>query len=69
MRAAGDDLIRLADALTQPGPVAARGVAEALLLLTDGTGPLYNSASQASLPECAAHATDDLGLDRADPER
>jgi hypothetical protein len=59
---AGDRLIRLADTLTQPAPVAARGVAQAFLLLEDGTGPLYNSESEASLEECAARATDLLEL-------
>jgi hypothetical protein len=60
--AAGHELTRLADALTQPGPVAARGVAEALLLLGDGTGPLYNPASRTSLEDSAARATAHLGL-------
>jgi hypothetical protein len=60
--AAGDELIRLADALTQPGPVAARGVAEALLLLADGTGPLYNPATGISLEDSAARATTHLAL-------
>lgn len=59
---ASDHLIRLADFLTQPAPVAARGVAQAFLLLADGTGPLYNSGSEASLQECAARATDHLEL-------
>ena len=31
----------LADRLAAPGPVDVRGVAQAQLLLTDGTGPLY----------------------------
>jgi hypothetical protein len=57
---AQEELTRLADALTEPGPVAARGVAQALLLLTDGSGPLYNSGSKASLGEYAARATDNL---------
>jgi hypothetical protein len=60
--AAGPELIGLADALTRPGPVAARGVAEALLLLGDGTGPLYNPASTTSLQDSAAVATTHLAL-------
>ena len=60
--AAGSALSRLAEALAQPGPVAARGAAEASLLLTDGTGPLYNSANQASLERYALRALADLAL-------
>lgn len=60
--AAADALSRLADALAAPGPVAARGAAEASLLLTDGTGPLYNPANQASLERYALRALADLAL-------
>ena len=60
--AASAALSRLAEALAQPGPVAARGAAEASLLLTDGTGPLYNSANQASLERYALRALADLAL-------
>jgi hypothetical protein len=60
--AAGDELVRLAEALMQPAPVAARGVAEALLLLADGTGPLHGAGSEASLRECVARARGDLRL-------
>ena len=60
--AASSALSRLAEALAQPGPVAARGAAEASLLLTDGTGPLYNSANQASLERHALRALADLAL-------
>ena len=60
--AAADALSRLAEALAEPGPVAARGAAEASLLLTDGTGPLYNSANQASLERSALRALEDLAL-------
>jgi hypothetical protein len=38
---AAAELDVLADRLTAPGPVDVRGVAQAQLLLTDGTGPLY----------------------------
>ena len=58
--AASGELTRLADALASPGPVAARGVAEALLLLTDGAGPLYHRNSTASLRALAASAADNL---------
>jgi hypothetical protein len=60
--AANGALGRLAEALAEPGPVAARGAAEATLLLTDGTGPLYNSANQASLEGYVLRALADLAL-------
>ena len=60
--AASDDLTGLADALASPGPVAARGVAQAWILLTDGTGPLYNAHSTADLRTRAASAASDLRL-------
>ncbi len=58
--AAGDELSLLADALDGPGPVAAPGVAQAWILLTDGTGPLYNSRSRTSLCARAARAATEL---------
>jgi hypothetical protein len=57
---ASEELSALADTLDEPGPVAATGVAQAWLLLTDGTGPLYNACSRASLGSRAAHAIRDL---------
>lgn len=60
--AASAALSRLAEALDQPGPVAARGAAEASLLLTDGSGPLHNSANQASVERYALRALGDLAL-------
>jgi hypothetical protein len=62
--AASDDLTRLADALATPGPVAPRGVAQAWILLTDGTGPLYNANTTANLRARAASAADNLMLPR-----
>ena len=41
--AAHREIAELADALRVAQPVSARGVAIARLLLTDGTGPLYNA--------------------------
>ena len=61
--AASDDLARLADALAIPGPVAAQGVAQAWILLTDGTGPLYNPNCTANLRARAASAANNLHLD------
>jgi hypothetical protein len=60
VRAAGQELSLLADTLAAPGPVAARGVAEAHLLLTDGTGPLYNPRPGSSLGSSAARAAQHL---------
>jgi hypothetical protein len=60
VRAACDELSRLADTLEDPGPVDAVGVAQALLLLTDGTGPLYNPDSRASLCAGAERAAQKL---------
>jgi hypothetical protein len=60
--AASDELTVLAEKLAEPAPVCARGVAEALLLLTDGTGPLYNARSQASVRVRAASAAAHLSL-------
>ena len=60
--AASSAISRLAEALAQPGPVAARGAAEASLLLTDGTGPLYNSANEFSLERYALRALAHLAL-------
>lgn len=62
--AAADELTRLADALATPGPVPARGVAQAFLLLTDGTGPLYDANDTANLRARAAIATSNLRLER-----
>jgi hypothetical protein len=60
VKSASDELNRLADTLDDPGPVAAQGVARAWLLLTDGTGPLYNARSRTSLCAGAARALRDL---------
>ena len=58
--AASGELGALADTLDDPGPVAASGVALAWLLLTDGTGPLYNPWSRTSLRAGAARAAREL---------
>ena len=60
VRAAREQLSHLADTLEEPGPVAAGGVAQALLLLTDGTGPLYNPDSRTSLGVGAERAASEL---------
>jgi len=56
VNAASQELNELADTLDDPGPVTAHGVAQAWLLLTDGTGPLYNPGSREPLPIRAAQA-------------
>jgi hypothetical protein len=58
--AARHELSALADTLAEPGPVAASGVAQAWILLTDGTGPLYNPYSRTSLRAGAARAAREL---------
>ena len=62
--AARDEITELIAALQAERPVAARGVAVANLLLTDGTGPLYNPASP-------RHVRDEIGyaLQHLDPSR
>jgi hypothetical protein len=58
--AAKAELSELADTLEDPGPVAAHGVAQAWILLTDGTGPLYNPYTRTSLRTGAARAIREL---------
>lgn len=58
--AAREELSLLADTLEDPGPVAAGGVAQAWLLLTDGTGPLYNPYNRINLRMGAARAAREL---------
>jgi hypothetical protein len=60
VRAASDELNALADTLDDPGPVAAHGVAQAWLLITDGTGPLYHPGSSEQLSARAARAARQL---------
>jgi hypothetical protein len=60
VRAASEELRALADTLAQPGPVTASGVAQAWILLTDGTGPLYNPYSRTGLRAGAARAAREL---------
>src|SRR5437588_8734513 len=57
---AREELGRLAFLLAEPGPVQARGVAQTLLLLSDGTGPLYNPRSPSSLRASALRAKQNL---------
>jgi len=58
--AAAADIRRLAGALRTQRPVAVRGVAVASLLLTDGTGPVYNPAAAQRLQRLVRTAIDQL---------
>jgi hypothetical protein len=58
--ASRDELQLLADRLAEPAPVCPRGVAEVLLLVTDGTGPLYNPHSEADVCDRAESAIANL---------
>ncbi len=60
VEAARAELLALADGLADPRPVAAHGVAQAWLLVTDGTGPLYDACSSAGLRAGAARAASEL---------
>ena len=65
VRAAEAGIRRLATGLRSPGAVNVQGVAMASLLLTDGTGPLYNPARSADLRgevEAAADHLDPMTL-------
>jgi hypothetical protein len=54
--AAMSELTRLANLLLTPGPVDPSGVAQVQLLVTDGTGPLYNPAAEEDLATAAERA-------------
>jgi len=59
---ASPELDRLANLLLAPGPVGAAGVAQVQLLITDGTGPLYNPAASEDLALAAERAIQALEL-------
>ncbi len=58
--AAADRLDELATQLVAPGPVAARGVAQSRLLLTDGSSPLYHARATEQLLSAITRALDGL---------
>jgi hypothetical protein len=61
------DINELITRLLAPGPVAARGVAQARLLLTDAGSPFYRVGRQASAAELRAKVRDAAGaLDAMD---
>jgi hypothetical protein len=53
---AAPELSELANCLLTPGPVPARGVALATVLLSEGNGPLYRSAGRDDLRDAARFA-------------
>jgi hypothetical protein len=57
-----EGLLGLAERLEQPGPVNPAGVARALILLTDGRGPLYHGKSERSLSEMLWWVADGLAV-------
>jgi hypothetical protein len=63
-----EGLLGLAERLERPVPVNPAGVARVLVLLTDGTGPLYNPAAADRMGEAMWWIADGLALDAdADP--
>ena len=58
--AAADDLDVLARRLRDCGPVSARGVADVRVLLTDGSGPLYDRGAREKLRTVVARALEHL---------
>jgi hypothetical protein len=57
---AAEALLELADRLERPGPVDARGVALACVLLTDGGGPLHRNQGADALAAAARAAGEAL---------
>jgi hypothetical protein len=53
---AGDQLEELATRLLTPGPLAARGIAQVRLLLTDGRSPIYYGSSTEELLAAVSRA-------------
>ena len=51
VRSCGEAMLGLADRLEQEPPLSASAVARVLVLLSDGTGPLYNAGCPHSLDE------------------
>ena len=55
-------VLGVAERLERPGPVNACGVARVVVLLTDGTGPLYNRSSGRSISDAVWWVADGLQL-------
>ncbi len=58
-----EGLLGLADRLERPGPVNPCGVARLLVLLTDGTGPLYEPGAADRMSDTVWWIADGLALD------
>jgi hypothetical protein len=58
--AAADELEELVTRLLAPGPLAARGIAQVRLLLTDGSSPIYYAGGSEQLRDAASRALADL---------
>jgi hypothetical protein len=65
--AAEPDVRYLLALLAGPRPVAARGAAMAMVLLTDGTGPVHNHRSPVSLAAAVREAIRQLDPSTAEP--
>jgi hypothetical protein len=63
--AAAEQIADLVAALRRPGPMPARGVALADVLLTDGAGPVYSARSNADLATLVADAVRAVSPERA----
>lgn len=57
-----EGLLGLAERLEGPNPVNPAGVARVLVLLTDGTGPLYNPAAADRMGDAMWWIADGLAL-------
>jgi hypothetical protein len=63
-----ESLLGVAERLERPAPVNPCGVARVLMLLTDGTGPLYNPEAADRMADAVWWIADGLALDAdADP--
>jgi hypothetical protein len=63
-----ESLLGVAERLERPEPVNPCGVARVLVLLTDGTGPLYNPGAAERMGDVVWWIADGLALDAdADP--
>jgi hypothetical protein len=58
-----EGLLGLADRLERPGPVNPCGVARLLVLLTDGTGPLYEPGAADRMSDAVWWIADGFALD------
>jgi len=58
-----ESLLGLAERLERPDPVNPCGVARVLVLLTDGSGPLYNPAAAERMSDAVWWIADGLALD------